>query len=443
MSSEPKSGAPKQPAHADFGADAELVLTALSRMVATIRGEQTVLDRLRAALDEAADAIARAKSALPNDEAAAPALDVAALLDELEHRIDAMLDIADGEPQVTQAMAAPAEAPGISEAEPVQSAVEALHAESAPEPSNNERVPTVSGVVLQLGLVQDADTVPDAAAIDGAQGEAVTTVSMLEAMVEALSATVPETAAAAQPAAADTAPGEPQETVSELAEPMTFFGDPIVPERELLANFAELEAVAIPPPEVGAAVIFTTDAEAEPAPELAHEPETAPEADTAAAVEAESSQPWFDAEATEPEATAATMAAVSAAWSEQATPVGEPAAVVPPDEAAASEQEFAPAQSSTDVEAVAEPLQQPEQEPEQEVAFYSPAAPEPSPIEEHEPAEPPPEQALPDTAAAAPPEPVPQPEPKVPEPKAPETKPPDPLAPLKAMSANETIALFG
>src|SRR5712671_3646101 len=100
--SEIMSGAPSTsesaspvPAQADVSADAALILAALGRMEAVVRDERAAFTRLRVMLGDMAQAIARAKI-VADSEAAAP------LLDELEHRVDAMLDIAGGHHPVAE-----------------------------------------------------------------------------------------------------------------------------------------------------------------------------------------------------------------------------------------------------------------------------------------------------------------------------------------------------
>ena len=114
-----------------------------------------------------ARAIARAKAVADSENAAA-------MLDEFEHRIDAMIEIAGG---------APAEATAAKPAPIVEPAAQ------APESSE---VPTVSGVVLRLGP-GDAAPEPAVAETDPPADTAVDkgpTVAMLTAMVEALSASI-------------------------------------------------------------------------------------------------------------------------------------------------------------------------------------------------------------------------------------------------------------
>ena len=176
MSSEPIASAP-QPGEAppaEFIADAELVLAALNRMEAAVHADRAALAKLRPALAELAVALGSAKRAVTLG--AERPLDVAMLLDVLEHRVDAMIEIAGGEP-VPQPLTPPP-------IEPAAPRAEYRLAES--------RVPTVSDVVSRLGRGDDphADT-----------PEAGPSVSELQAMVQALSAPPPEADAGPEPAA--------------------------------------------------------------------------------------------------------------------------------------------------------------------------------------------------------------------------------------------------
>jgi hypothetical protein len=196
------------PVFGEPGADVVLILDALGRMEATIRDDRATLGRLRLALGEMARAIARAKAAAP--DAPAPEGDATAtLLDELEHRIDAMLEIA-----------------GAAAPQPA--------AQTAPD-----RVPTVSNVVSRLGPAAEAQKtdapVPAGTSDTGVAGnrearpeaeleshrnphQDVPTVSMLKAMVEAMNAAAPTEPAHA--AKSDVA-AAPQATPSEADGPAT------------------------------------------------------------------------------------------------------------------------------------------------------------------------------------------------------------------------------
>lgn len=153
MSSERKaSGAASSEVQAeDTGQDSEVaqVLLALNRLDATIRGERDTLARLRGALRDMAGLLHHFKWSMR--QSAKEPLDIGNLLDELEHRVDAMLGLG----------------------------------------RESTQVPTVSGVVSQLGRGEEAP--PEVAQRQGP------TVSELTAMVQALSASVPATPEAAPP----------------------------------------------------------------------------------------------------------------------------------------------------------------------------------------------------------------------------------------------------
>ena len=238
-------------ASGEFGADAAQVLAALARMEAAIRGERTALGRLRGALGDMANAIARAKRAMqqsafkPHARPVDEAFDPAALLDELEHRVDEMIELAGSSPSAGT--------------EPAR-------------PASDDQVPTVSGVVSRLGRSENsgaAEHAPDATGVP--------TVTMLATMVQALSAAAepsPETQTTPQAIEAAATPVPAAEALPPIAVAAqavpAFAGDPMMPEADLLASIAELEALPILPPEVGAAVIF--DRTQAPEPEAAAEP---------------------------------------------------------------------------------------------------------------------------------------------------------------------------
>ncbi len=175
--SEIMSGAPSssesvspRPAQADVSADAALILAALGRMEAVVRDERAAFTRLRAMLGEMAQAIARGKAVADSETAAT-------LLDELEHRVDAMLDIA-GPGPVAEAAAIPDQQPPAA-AGPVE-------AQAIQHPAGPDQVPTVSDVVSRFG--SDDEPPPAAAAPQPVEDTATgaPTVAMLTAMVEAL-----------------------------------------------------------------------------------------------------------------------------------------------------------------------------------------------------------------------------------------------------------------
>src|SRR5262245_9240140 len=180
MSSEPIASAPQasEAPRVEFVADAALVLAALNRMETAVHADRSALARLRPALAELAVALGEAKRAVTLG--AQRPLDIAVLLDELEHRVDAMIEIAGGE--ATPDLSAPPPAPADDEAA-------APRAEIQPA---EVRVPTVSDVVSRLGHGDDQR-------VDTA--EVSPSVSELEAMVHALSAPTPEATAAPEPVA--------------------------------------------------------------------------------------------------------------------------------------------------------------------------------------------------------------------------------------------------
>jgi hypothetical protein len=217
--SETMSGAPPSSEPTGFTADAALILAALGRIGTVVRDEQAVLERLRAALADMAQAIARAKTVADSETATT-------MLDEFEHRVDAMIELAGGSAAASEQADAPAADP--------------------------DQVPTVSGVVQGLGdevpAATDEPAPPAEAAAD--QGP---TVAMLTAMVEALSASIQVPEASEAPDAIETP----------AAEPAALPGDAAEHETALLASFVRMETRPFPPPEEGTAVIFSP----RPAPE--------------------------------------------------------------------------------------------------------------------------------------------------------------------------------
>ena len=174
------------PAQPDVGADAALILAALGRMEAVIRDERAAFTRLRVMLGDMAEAIARGKTVADSETATT-------LLDELEHRVDAMLEIA-GPGPAAAAAAIPDPQPPSSVTPDAGAAAQAIQ-----HPAEHDQVPTVSDVVSQLG---SDDETPPAAAFPPVDetGIGAPTVAMLTAMVEALrdsiSPTAPEPEAA-------------------------------------------------------------------------------------------------------------------------------------------------------------------------------------------------------------------------------------------------------
>ena len=423
--SETMSGAPASSEPTDVGANAALILAALGRIEAVVRDERAAMASLRTSLGEMAQTIARAKAVADSENAAA-------MLDEFEHRVDAMIEIAGG-------------APG---------------AEQTAEP---DQVPTVSDVVLRLGPADTASepAVADAAPSADTGGDKGPTVAMLTAMVQALSASIqtpePEAEGAAPaPQAAEAAPStmaapeftpwpaeaEAPATPEPVAEwdqvepepiaeatPASVPRETLAQESTLLASFEQMEIRPFPPPEEGTAVIFTSSlfpSKVEPAnPQAEHgfappappEPATAPDPAPAAPTEAASPE----VVAVEPEA----------------------AAPPPPPEV--------PAKSKS-VEAYFDPtdfLFGPEPEPDPAAFLLDPAPPQQThkavlPQAEFVSVSTPPEPPKAEQPQPAPPQAeAPQAETAdVEQPDEPAPEPHDPLHALKAMTPNEKLAIF-
>ena len=328
MSNEPmlQRFAAQSPA-AEPRSDAETMQAALLRMKAAARQPEAI-ERLRAELDEMREIIANVRAALLSDS------DPSALLDDLDARTErAMAAVIGGMlPAAKPAAATPAEelssaeeltpAQNFSPAEAFspggeppalpldeQALLDALRddpaAETAQAPQvESDHVPTVSEVFSQLGLPH-ADG--PGAQSDSTPAGGTTTVAMLELMVEELTAAIhkpavpkpampkvppPDTQAAElisppQPDAAepDSVPAEPATQPPEPAAEAEVPPDPIaaseahappeplsapeaharsepappepkIPEVELLSSFARMETMPFLPPEVGTAVIF-------------------------------------------------------------------------------------------------------------------------------------------------------------------------------------------
>jgi hypothetical protein len=484
--SETMSGAPASSEPADFGANAALILAALGRIEAVVRDERAALASLRASLAEMAQAIARAKAVADSENAAA-------MLDEFEHRVDAMIGIAGGTPEAGPPAAEPATQP-VAE---------------------SDQVPTVSGVVLRLG---PGDAAPEPAAAETEPpaenaGDKGPTVAMLTAMVEALSASIqtpgpePEADVAALASQASEPPTEALELAPELtaapleteatatttpeaepvaqaeaepvaeAEPSSPPGEALAQEITLLASFEQMEARPFPPPEVGTAVIFTSrfepvaapepesptehglaspapsEPDAPPDPDATAGPDATAEPDQIAMTESAEFQPLAEPVAeTPPEPVPAAapepaaMADVAAVATTAELATAEPEAMAPPAEASAqlqsAEAEFDP----TDF------LFGPEPEPDPAAFLLDPAPPprtQKAVLPQAEFVAVPPEPPHPEEQDAAEQSTEPS---KAEEPQAaiaendqavqPTPEPHDPLHALKAMSPNERLAIF-
>jgi hypothetical protein len=354
----------------------------------------------------------------------------AVLLDEFEHRVDAMIEISGGSQAVAGEVAAAAPvAEPAPEPEPEQPAAEA------------DQVPTVSGVVSQLGPQETA------AEADRAEPPQ-TSVAMLTAMVEALSASIPaaepepeqaaapepeqavmpeaEQAAAPEPEAIapepepepePTAAPEPEQAASEPeqaapAEPVALEPafDAALPvaalaqESSLLASLERMEARPFPPPDEGTAVIFTRPgpnllAMPMPEPPAVQQAEPEPMAATPAAGPDSVAPAQMDVAAADIPATEA-LAEFPPAAPEPEAMAADADAVPPEPEAQAADPDFDPADF----------LFGPEPEPDPAAFLLDPP---PAPVSQ-------PQQALAPRDAAA----------------------DDPLRAIKAMSPEERLAVF-
>ena len=199
----------------DFASDTELVMAAIARMEAAVRGERAAHERLREDLGSMAEAIAHVKTSLRNAQTTGKPVNVLVLLTWLEARVNGMrgyLGTPPAEAAAPEAVAEPA-------------AAEVAQPESA---EATETVPTVSDVVSRLGRASDAlEKEVHALEQSAPAADDVPTVSMLGAMVEALTASEPaaadakaETEAPVQteaPAIAEHVPVEPEAAVFEVA----------------------------------------------------------------------------------------------------------------------------------------------------------------------------------------------------------------------------------
>jgi hypothetical protein len=225
----PASGESARPTPRNL--DAELVLAAVARMEATIGRGRGTLDRLCAELAALAQTIARTKIAMRSGgvkSGGTPA--VAALLDEIEHRVDAMLEIG-GRPRAQ-------DAPARDQSAPVPPAPDARTVET-PEPSVRvapARVPTVSDVVWRLGR---ADEQPREGAEAPRIAAAARDVFVMDAMVQALSAL---DAGTSRGAAAPAGKPEPK------SNPASRAGNPVMPDNELRSAPARTPATGHAPP---------------------------------------------------------------------------------------------------------------------------------------------------------------------------------------------------
>jgi len=496
-----------EPAQAPRGADAETAIAAIDRMDSALRKDRAALDRLRVQLQAMAEAVAQAKaewqpSAMKPD-AAAQGKALHGLLDELEHRIDAMIEVTGaGEAPRPQSPLAGTPAPaseGPAAVVPAVAAAATMTATGEPQGAP-ARVPTVSDVVSRLGRPGESPAPADEErpAVDTATAD-VPTVSMLEAMVEALTSAPADRGARrqgeppdlqfveppspdpAEPAATsasaaadiqfvdpDTEPAVPQgdatavrmqesvaaqdiqfvehETPPAGAEPQPLPPSlpppsiapaaappqpqrPTLQEDDLLASFAQMEAFPfLPPEDVGTAVIFGRRET-----ELGSSPAPPPRGPDATSVSEPSAQ-------IEPSAILELQPEQMLPDEERFTEPARHAPVAPqPETGAATGGRIlaaAPDEAETDPAAFLYDVDGEESQPAEPAAsLLEPLPPQPQPATSASPA--------PGLRTSTPPDNAIEPadeEPSTQEP-APNADH-DPLAPLKAMTDEERIALF-
>ena len=378
----------------EFGTAERLVLAAFARIKEEVRaGRAQEIERLHADLSAIARTIAEAKAAIAPRDQAIRTVDVEALLNELEVRIDAMMEIvgaapaaidtaepvpapAQPEPSAPEPMAVAEEPEPAATAAVVQESVqeaiqETVQEDEPPQPVaathdrtpvisiiEHDRVPTVSHVVWKLnGTGEQQPDVREAEQANDTTATSETSFTMLEAAVAALNVSgiderEPAAGASpqAEPSVAAVAPVDQQRKPAPMALAMgvPVMREPIMPEVDLLSSFAQMRAIPFLPPEVGTAVIFSRPLQLEP---LAPEP---------AAVEPVAAEPVVEPVEAEP----APLQSVAAEWT-----APEPVAPEPEAEAAVEEPAIA---------AIAEPVAN-------EPAAFEPVVPEPvaaAPVEQ-------------------------------------------------------------
>ena len=355
-----------EPATADR--EAAAVRAAIERMQEAAVGDRGTYERLRGGLADLAQAVARAKADAKagtfEHEAKTGGKAIGPLLDDFEARVAGLIALLD---------------------------VPQNAGEQRADTQEPREVPTVSHVVSQLGR---EDAMPQAPpdARPAAAGDAPS-VTALGAMLEALAASMLNEAAAqpAAPAKAVPAPvpvPEPEAIAQPSGPAPPAPSAAVLPDVDLLINFARMEETPYLPAEVGTAVIFDK-------PQVGESREPAPA--TPEGIQA-------DAMAPAPADAAAVPAEAQA----------EPARAEPADSEPAAFLFDEPAQA---------PAGTPETEPADFLLEPLPATPAPRASPESDP-----------EPAAASPAPGPAP--------PPQSAAYDPLAPVRALSDAEKIALF-
>jgi hypothetical protein len=184
-------------AESNVDADAALVVAAVARMQAADHEARQTLARLRNGLSAMSEAIDRAKAqnaaaAAAGHEDLAKVVDIAAMLDEFEHLVDGLVEVATG--REDEAPAAPVDIAHRA-IELVQSRQEAAAPDVeavSPSPVDLDQVPTVSGVVSRLDPEQPLELAEAEAREPAFTYASAPSVEMLKSLVEALNASIPD-----------------------------------------------------------------------------------------------------------------------------------------------------------------------------------------------------------------------------------------------------------
>ncbi len=244
MSNEPTSQrllAPVPDGPAEALSEADRMAAAVQRMETAVRTERSSIEQLRADFAEMMQSVAQIRAAVT--AIGRQHVEVDGLLAQFEARAQSMAARLAPLPSVTESETPAAIAETVAEPRPPeeQAFLDAIGTGPIAETKTvTDQVPTVSGVVSQLGRADPAE------ASEPADASGRTTVAMLEAMVEELTAAMPlrpspedETAESvtaeivsaeiaatpvAEPEAADTEPTPPDSEAAETAaaEPAAF-----------------------------------------------------------------------------------------------------------------------------------------------------------------------------------------------------------------------------
>ena len=226
-------GSVDEPAAADTGSlassgsDAALVLAAVDRMQRAELHTRLSLIRLRSGLGEMALAVGRAKAKAAGTDEKQREIDTAALLDEFEHRIDAMLEIAGGKVAAKPVARETCSRVNLQQLCPNPCKPQPMHPprrnrsprHRPQKPSRCRPSPAWCRASRAGSSAEPAPSPRDAALAAAAAGP---TVEMLRSLVQALNASIPaepkaERASAETPAAAESAADVAPEVAQQAA----------------------------------------------------------------------------------------------------------------------------------------------------------------------------------------------------------------------------------